>query len=207
VPTRSYRSPRRARDAAETKQDIIRAARELFAANGYARVTVADIARRAGTAVKTVYASAGTKADVLAEILAAAVAASGADENVAAVRRTRDLESAMRLVAHGTRTGTETHRESIEIMFSSMASHDAAEEVWQQTTRDYRRALREIAQHLADIDVLAPGLDVAGATDRLWFCFGIPAWRTLVRDCGWTYDAAEQWLCQQAVRMLSTPTP
>jgi AcrR family transcriptional regulator len=203
--TRSYRSPLREREAAETRQEILRAARELFATRGYARTTVADIARRAGTAVKTVYASAGTKADILAELLASDVANSGADETVAAVRETRELESAIRVVARGTRTGNESNRQSIEIMYSAMTSQDVAEGVWRQATTDYRRSLREIAQYLADIGELAPGLDVPRAADRLWFCFGIPAWRTLVLDCGWSYDDAEQWLCRQAARMLGEP--
>jgi AcrR family transcriptional regulator len=203
--TRSYRSPRRERDAAETRQEILRAARELFAVRGYARVTVAEIARWAGTAVKTVYASAGTKADILAELLATDVASSGDDEIVAAVRQTRDLASAVCLVARGTRNGNESHRQTLEIMYTSMASHDAAEGFWRQATGEYRRALREIAQHMADVGALAPGLDVASASDRLWFCFGIPAWRTLVHDCGWSYDEAERWLYRQAVRMLGDP--
>lgn len=203
--TRSYRSPRRENDAAATRRDILLAARELFAAQGYARVTVADIARRAGIAVKTVYASAGTKTDILSELLAAATHDAGAQETLAAVRETDDLESAMRLLARGTRSGNESHHETVQIMFSSMAGNDIAEDVWRQATEYYRDTLRDIAEHLGGRGLLAPGLDVERAADRLWFCFGLTAWRTLVRDCGWTYDEAEQWLCRQAVAMLGDP--
>jgi AcrR family transcriptional regulator len=200
--TRSYRSPRRERDAAETRRDILAAARELFAAHGYARVTVADIARRACIAVKTVYASAGTKADILTELLALEVASSGAQETLAAVRATGDLESAMRVLAQGTRRGNESNRESLEIMFSSMASHDTAEGIWRQATTAYRQILRDIAEFLDERGWLADGLDAGRAADQLWFCFGLTAWRTLVTDCGWSYDDAERWLGGQALRML-----
>ena len=130
---------------------------------------------------------------------------SGAAENLAAVGGTRDLESAMRIVAGGTRHGNETYRESIEIMYSSMGSHDIAEDIWRQATSQYRETLRAIAQHLHDHELLAPGLGVDAAADRLWFCFGLGAWRTLVKDCGWAWDEAERWLAAQAVRMLGEP--
>lgn len=204
--TRSYRSPLRAGEAAETRRDILLAARELFAAQGYGRVTVADIARRAGIAVKTVYASAGTKADILRELLTVAEHDAGAQETLGAVLETDDLHLAMRRLAHGTRSGNESQRETIEIMFSSMSSHDAAEDFWRRSTGYYREVLHHIARHLSDRGLLAPGLAVDRAADRLWFCFGITAWRTLVRDCGWSYDDAEHWLCRQAVEMLSDPS-
>ncbi|OLT21587.1 hypothetical protein BJF78_08220 [Pseudonocardia sp. CNS-139] len=200
--TRPYRSPRRAGEAADTRRDILTAARELFSAHGYARVTVADIAKRAGTAVKTVYASAGTKADILNELIAVDVEGSGAAENLAEVRATRDLGEAMRVLARGTRTGNEANRETLDILFSSMSSHDVAADVWQRGTTSYRATLHAVARHLADGGQLAPGLTVGRAADRLWFCFGLAAWRTLVVDCGWSYDEAEDWLCRQAVRML-----
>jgi AcrR family transcriptional regulator len=201
-PSRRYRSVRRETEAAATRRDILMAARELFAAHGYARVTVADIAGRARIAVKTVYASAGTKADILSQLLTAAVHASGAEETLAAIRETDDLESAMRALARGTRRGQETHRETLDILFSSMASHETAEDVWRHATEYYRETLRRIAEHLHGHGLLAPGLDVGAAADRLWFCFGLTAWRTLVKDCGWPYDEAERWLCEQAVGML-----
>ncbi len=200
--TRSYRSPRRESDAADTRRDILRGARDLFAAQGYARVTVADIARHAGIAVKTVYASAGTKADILTELLTDAVQNAGAQETLAEVLRSEDLDAAVRVLARGTRAGNETHHETIQIMFSSMAGSDIAAEIWHRSTDYYRDTLRRVAEHLHTRGLLAPGLDVDAAADRLWFCFGITAWRTLVADCGWTYDEAERWLCRQAVGML-----
>ena len=60
--SRSYRSVRRDRTAADTRAAILSAAMRLFLERGYGPVTVADIAREAGTAVPTVYASTGGKA-------------------------------------------------------------------------------------------------------------------------------------------------
>ena len=203
VPTvRPYRSPRREHDAANTRSDILTAARELFTANGYARVTVADIARQARVATKTVYASAGSKADILNELIASAVADSGAHETLAAVQRTTDLQQALDTLAHGTRVGNETHQDAINIMYAAMSVHDDAQALWKQGTTLYRAVLRDIAAHLKDSGALPDNLDVDRGADILWFCFGTSAWRTLTKDCRWTWDDAEHWLSRQAVAML-----
>lgn len=197
--TRAYHSPRREQAAATTRGDIMTAARELFAERGYPRVTVAEIARRARTAVKTVYASAGGKAEILAELLAGAVANSGGRETLELVRATTDLASAMAVVAHGTRLGNEHNGDIVAIMYSAAFADEGAEAIWAQGTSEYREILRAVAAHVA---TLGCEVDTERAADVLWFCFGFGAWRALVGESGWSFDDAEAWLCAQAIRML-----
>jgi hypothetical protein len=77
---------------------------------------------------------------------------------------------------------------------------DGSAQIWAQGSTEYREVLAAVAQHVADIGAL--GIELARAGDALWFCFGFGAWRALVRECGWSFDDAEAWLCQQAIRML-----
>jgi AcrR family transcriptional regulator len=203
--SRSYHSPRRREVAAATRGSILQAARELFAARGYGRVTVADIARQAGVAAKTVYASAGGKADILSELIGQAAEDSGARETLAAARRATGLAEAMRILARGTRAGNESHQDAIEIMYAAMPVHDDAQALWEQGTSLYREVLDGIAAHLSDTGLLSPDLDPARAADMLWFCFGPASWRTLTRECHWTWDEAERWLASQAEKMLAPP--
>ncbi|GII53917.1 hypothetical protein Pth03_23060 [Planotetraspora thailandica] len=206
-PTRAYHSPRREQDAADTRNDILRAARELFSAQGYARVTVADIARRAGVATKTVYASAGGKAGIFTELIKAAVIESGAAETLAAIRRTGDPREAIAVLARGTRNGNETKRDIIDMLYAAMPVHDDAGALWEEATESYRSTLREVADHLHEIGGLGDGLDPGRAADVLWLCFGMSSWRTLVGECGWTWDEAERWLSTQAVLLLRHGLP
>ena len=60
-----YNSPRRQQAAAATREAIVDAAQELFAAQGYGRTTVAQIAELAQVAANTVYTSVGGKADLV----------------------------------------------------------------------------------------------------------------------------------------------
>jgi TetR/AcrR family transcriptional regulator, regulator of autoinduction and epiphytic fitness len=65
---RQYDSSLRQEQARETRLRILSAAQELFVANGYARTTLAEIARTAGVAVETLYAAFGTKAALLRQV-------------------------------------------------------------------------------------------------------------------------------------------
>lgn len=208
APTRTYRSARREQAAARTREDILRAARELFVTCGYPRVTVADIARSADVAVKTVYASVGTKTQLLHALIAADIAASDAAGTTDEVRTIRELAPAIAHLAHAIRGNTERFAaSSIALLLSAVASDEKAREVWDFVIARYREALRDTARHLVAIGVVAPHLDEDAVADRLWLCFGLYAWRTLVVDCGWSYDDAERLLARQAVALLEDPAP
>ncbi len=79
---RRYRSPTRSGQAAQTRQRILDAAGELFAADGYGRTTVKAIAAAAGVAGDTVYATFGSKARVLTAIIDQRLVPSGDGGNV-----------------------------------------------------------------------------------------------------------------------------
>ena len=65
VKTRRYSGERRRAEAARRRGRIVEAALELFTELGYARTPVSEVARRAGVAVDTVYASVGRKPQLL----------------------------------------------------------------------------------------------------------------------------------------------
>lgn len=65
---RRYRSTWRRQQAGETRLRIIRAAHDLFIGEGYGRTTIAEIARVAGVAVETVYATYRNKPTLLRQV-------------------------------------------------------------------------------------------------------------------------------------------
>lgn len=69
VKTRSYRSPHRREQAAATRRSVLAAARELLQDRGYAATTVAEVARRGGVSVDTVYASVGRKPELVLAVI------------------------------------------------------------------------------------------------------------------------------------------
>ena len=85
VKTRSYRSPQRREHAATTRLAVLAAARDLFQDRGYAATTVADVARRAGVSVDTVYTSVGRKPELVLAVIDTVLG--GGDQPVSAEQR------------------------------------------------------------------------------------------------------------------------
>src|SRR6478609_3382971 len=77
---RQYDNDGRRARSHETRRRLLQVSRELFIANGYRATTVAEIARRAGTHVDTLYTLVGRKPQILHELIELAI--SGTDQPV-----------------------------------------------------------------------------------------------------------------------------
>src|SRR3954451_9613741 len=67
-PVARERSSRREQQAQQTREEILRAARRLFAERGYTRTSVRDVADAAGVSPQTVYDSIGSKPALVARL-------------------------------------------------------------------------------------------------------------------------------------------
>jgi AcrR family transcriptional regulator len=202
TPARGYVSPLREEAAARTRALIHRHAAELFARRGYARVTVADIAAAAGVAPKTVFASAGSKADILNRIVDQAVAESGHKRAVAEVLTMTTPEAVLRSLARGTRLGNESQFTAQEAIVKALSVHEEGEALWERATSEYRSALRTVADHLRPMVPAADSYSTEELADLLWLWFGPSGWRTLVVENGWSWDRAEEALYRSATAVL-----
>src|SRR5690242_14235888 len=107
----SYNSPRRAEAARATRAAILESARRLFLAEGYAHVTVADIASASRVAVQTVYGSTGGKAAILQALLDPVVEDPAAGQTLTAITATDDPRTVIAVTATGARQAHERHWE------------------------------------------------------------------------------------------------
>jgi AcrR family transcriptional regulator len=197
----SYNSPRRQQAAAATREAIIEAALELFACQGYARTTVAQIAEAAQVAANTVYTSVGGKPQLLAAITESGTGDPDVAETLTAVARTSDPAEVIRLTAAGTRQVNERRAKAVAVLLDSAQADPAAAEMLQVTVRSYRDTLGTLAGRLEDLGaVQSPELN--RAADIFWYLFGWTSWRTLITDLGWSWDDAEQWLAQRGIDAL-----
>jgi AcrR family transcriptional regulator len=197
----SYNSPRRQQAAAATREAIIEAALELFACQGYARTTVAQIAEAAQVAANTVYTSVGGKPQLLAAITEGGTGDPDVAETLTAVARATDPAEVIRLTAAGTRQVNERRAKAVAVLLDSAQADPAAAEMLQVTVRSYRDTLGTLAGRLEDLGaVQSPELNQAA--DIFWYLFGWTSWRTLITDLGWSWDDAEQWLAQRGIDAL-----
>jgi AcrR family transcriptional regulator len=198
---RAYVSPLRETAAARTREAILAAATELFARRGYGLVTVAEIAAAAGVSAKTVFASVGSKREILDLIVDAGVARSGhraVMRRILALGTPREL---LRQLAHGTRMGNETQFAVHEVIHKALPVHEDSEALEARATGEYRAVLRDAAARLHELNPQPP-YSVARTADLLWLWFGPDTWRILIADGGWTWDEAEQLQYQTSVAIL-----
>lgn len=198
---RAYASPLREKAAAQTREAILRAATELFGRSGYGLVTVADIAAAAGVSPKTVFASVGSKREILDRIIDAGVAAGGCEEAMRQVLDLRTPREVLAALAAGIRFGTESQFMVHEAIRLALPVHEDGAALWERATRNTRMALADTADHLHTLTP-RPRYTVKETADLLWLWFGPNSWRTLVAESGWSWDRAETAIRETAIAAL-----
>ncbi|WP_433184913.1 TetR/AcrR family transcriptional regulator [Actinoallomurus sp. CA-150999] len=198
MPKTTRSSSRRADYAAQTRQAIIDTARSLYAETGFFATKVDDIAAGARVAPATVYAVCGGKHGLLRTLMEGWLNAPIIETTYQHVGALDDGEEILRLTAAGTREVREQWGDVMRVVLAT-APHDAhIAESLAAATDSYREGFALTARRLADIGALNDGVDVADATDILWFYFGYSSYFTLVEENRWSLRRAEKWLLDQA---------
>jgi AcrR family transcriptional regulator len=200
----SAESPRsRRQEYAElTRRAIVDAARKLFREHGYFSTKVDDIAALARVAPATVYAVSAGKQGLLRTLVDSWSTAPVIESTARSIDELDDPEAIIRLIA-ATCCGMRKEYGDIVHLILNTAPHDAEVAAALATGTDrYRKALRRNGRRLVELGALREGIDLNQAVDVLWFYFGYSGLFTLVDDNGWSYERAEKWLGDEAVRAL-----
>jgi AcrR family transcriptional regulator len=198
--------PRAARTRA-TRRRIVRAATELFVANGYAATTLEEIARHAGVAVQTVYFHFGNKRSVLKE--AVDVAAVGDDEPVPVLarpdaERARAEHDPRRAIELWTEFGREILTRVGPIMNvvrdAAVVDPDMAAQ-WAENNAQNASAFRVLATQLDAMSALRVPVDEA--VDILCALSGLEMY-LLLRSRGWSPQRWERFVVESLTHALLT---
>lgn len=205
---RGYHSPRREEQAAATRAAVLAAARELFVTQGYAKTTVAQIARGARVAVDTVYATVGRKPALLREVLETAI--SGSDVAVPAdqrdyVRRVRAAATAREKITHYV-TGLVQIQDRLAPVFLALRDAGATDPdsaaLWQEIAQRRARNMRDFAADLRGTGELRPDLTDDDVADIVWSMNGPEYWVLLVGERGWSAERFGGYLIDAWTRLL-----
>jgi AcrR family transcriptional regulator len=208
---RRYTSPLRRDAAARTRQAVLDAARELFAAHGYTATTVDRIAGRAGVSKPTVFAAAGSKHAILKQLRDIALA--GDDDPVPVAQRPwyrealaePDPRRALRLYA---RNATAIHRRAAdihEVLRAAAASDKDLHQLWAASEDERRGGAAIVIDALLQKSRLKPGLDRAAAIDIVWVLTASDTFWRLVRTRRWSHAQYESWLGDTLCEQLLPP--
>ena len=179
------------------------AAAELFTTRGYAATSLADVAARAGVARPTVFATFGSKAALLRQVLDQALA--GDDEPFAVAERpwfrpVWDAVTADQVLDAYAGVCTLIAERAAPVLEVVRRAADTAPEVaelWAQTRRNRLAGARMVVDHLGELGGLRSDVDQHRAVDRLWLLNDPAHFAALVDERGWTVAEYREWLSAQ----------
>jgi AcrR family transcriptional regulator len=190
---RRYHSPKRERQARQTREQIVGAARLLFARDGFAKTTVEAIAREAGVSAQTVYASVGSKRAIVLALLDRMEAEGGDEELRRELCSTEDPRRQLRAIVRFNRRLFERGRDVLDVVMATKA--DADVEAFGRAGEARRReGQARWVRAWAEAGVLRPNLDEGEAADVLWALTGPELYWLFAVNSGWTGFRFEEWL-------------
>ncbi|HEY6115989.1 MAG TPA: helix-turn-helix domain-containing protein [Candidatus Dormibacteraeota bacterium] len=196
------RPNRRQVSAAATRQEILLAARRLFAERGFARTSVAEIADEAGVSVPTIYASVGQKQAIVIALVGFIELEIGADEARALVNRGTDPVELLALAAHLNRVLQERFGDIMEALRSAAPVEPAVATAVMNGRRMHRIGSRRLADRLVELGALRQGVAVGEAADVIALLTDVENYSTLVGMYSWTFDRAEAWITETLCAIL-----
>jgi AcrR family transcriptional regulator len=207
-PKRVYDSALRKQQAGQTRMRILDAAQELFAARGYPTSTVEAIAAAAGVAVDTVYATFGSKREVLKSLLDVRVGGDDATIDLLdrpgpqAVRAERDQQSQLSTFARDVTEIIERVR-PVDDIIRGAAAVDADVAALRVRIQESRyQSMREFVSWVAANGPLRDGLNEEDAATILWTLTSPEVHGLLRAVRGWPAHRYTAWLHDSLTRIL-----
>jgi len=205
---RPYRAPRRAAAAAQTREAILAAAQARFEAAGWGATTIATVAAEAGVSPKTIEATFGTKAKLLAAVVEYAIRGDidptpMADR--AAVQAERDAaDAAAMLDLHARRSAGILSRSAhiAWVVEGAAAGDERVGELWTRMRHNLRFGLDTAAETLLTKPGLRPGLTPEETREILLVAMHWGTYRTLTGMGRLDVDGVEAWIKRYYRRML-----
>lgn len=195
---RRYDSSGRLAEAAARRARIVEAARRLFIERGYASTTIAQIAEGAGVSAELIYASFGTKKELLFKVHEAALA--GDTEEIPLLQREvaraiQEETSQERQCRLGARFAREVLERSAVIWRLTDQAAAADPEIESLRRERERQRFEDIEALVAAVARLGPlRYEVPIAVDITYALSGPDVYLQLVRDRQWSPEQYENWL-------------
>jgi AcrR family transcriptional regulator len=197
-----YTSSARKAQVQATRQAIVRTARQLFARQGYAGTSMADIAREAGVAIQTIYSSVGSKQALLREMNDLIDQEAGVREIEAQMAAESDPRQVLRLSVRLTRQVMEQCGDIIATVIVASGSEPEMGAILDEGRRRHRAGMWGVAGVLSQSGALRDGLSVDAAAMAMAVITSNESYFQLSRDFGMSFDEAEHWVFATLDRLL-----
>jgi AcrR family transcriptional regulator len=203
---RPYDSSRRRAQAAQTRDDIVEAARRLFLNHGFGQTTVSAVAAAAGVSVETIYKAFGSKAGLVRALVVRGLEGAGP---VPAERRSDEMQALERdpraVIRNWSRLATEVapRTASIVLLIRSAAGTDPEmAQLLAEVDAQRLRRMEQNAQTLFERGDLRDGMTLEQARDILWTMSSPELYELLVLRRGWSVDRFAAFQAEQMIAAL-----
>jgi AcrR family transcriptional regulator len=206
---KTYNSPLRERQARQTRERILQAARETFRDRGYGATTLADIARAAGVAEPTVRAVFKTKPNLVEHLLRLAVR--GEDNELQLHQReafkrvlaATDPDTLLDRLADIAESLHPRSWDVFEIVRGAASSDPTIAKLHSERERLRHSNQTTIAKRLQELGALHAGTSVEAAADLLWLYTAPENFHMLVIERGWPIKRYRRWFRSAVASILS----
>jgi len=207
-PKRRYNSSGRKKQARQTRLQIIEAARILFTERGYTGATIEAIADEAGVASETIYATFGSKKEILSNLISLSI--KGDDEPTPLLQRQGPMgvmqEKDQRRQVHLFASDITEIIGRVAPLFDVMRSAAKTEQdialILQKILNERVDGMKVFIRSLMSNGPLREGLSFEDAAETTWALTSGEVYTLLVMNRGWSIERYKQWLTSTLMRHL-----
>jgi len=205
---RPYKSLRRSEQAADTRAQVIAAARAVFVEDGWKKATIAGVARRAGVSAETIYASFGNKPQLLLAVVQATARRREPDVAVVdqpgaqAVAAAPDQRAALKAFASDVANLLEAAAPVVAVVREAARSEPELAQVYEAIHRGRRENFARVAMALTQKGALRQGIDGATVVAEVWRLASPELYLLMTGIEGLSQAAYAAWLEQTLGRLL-----
>jgi AcrR family transcriptional regulator len=192
----------RERRAQLTRDEILRAARRLFAERGYARTSVRDIAQAAGVSPQTVYDSVGSKQALVSRLNDLIDAEAGVADIVRGAAESGDPWEVAATSARVTRSILERCGDIVHALVTGAAAEPELAAALAEGQRRHLEGARGVIAGLRSLEALDTAVDPDEAAETLAAVSDFRLALVLRDSYGWSLDRVESWIAATSRALL-----
>lgn len=204
-PSRPYVSDVRSQAAEGTRARILQASKTLFAGRGIDRVTVEQIAKKAGVSASTVFALYKSKAGILRELIRSALFGQRFQVALARLEGETDPIRLIALTANVARAIYEAESSQLGLIRGVSAFSPALGKLEKEFENLRFQMQKERVKLLFAQSKQRKELTLDEARRIMWMYTSRDVYRLLVHEGGWTPNRYQKWLSSTLVNALVNP--
>ncbi len=195
---------RRQVQAEQTREEILRAARRLFASQGYTATTVSQIAEAAGVSNQTIYDSVGPKAALVTALNDHIDSEANIGELVSSITEDTTAEEMVAVAVAITRGIVETSGDIIRTATYAGPNVSELRAVVDEGIRRHREGVGRLTSRIYTLGRIRSQLSLPEATGTIAALTDATFWIHLIDAYQWSLDRVAQWATEAVSRLVLT---